>query len=109
MLTGLDCDIRYAFGIVDLGGFERSTPLLAGVSIEPGFRKGELYARRIEAGDHQSADVLELGARAVSYIDEAPRPSDYDDYSCPVCTMHDYDDAPLADLLEAPIRQDGRA
>jgi hypothetical protein len=69
--------VRWAFGTVDVYGFDRETPLVAAVLTENVDRctgtgsSVELSARRIETGDHEAALALELGVRARSWFDDA--------------------------------------
>ena len=66
--------IRWSFGTVDIYGFTRTTPLVAGVLMEEEARstgtgsRFELSARRIESGDHEAALAIELGMRARSWL-----------------------------------------
>lgn len=61
---------RWAFGTVDIYGFERVSGVLpAGVLMEGPDRGAEFYVRRIETGDHEAALALELGLRARSWLD----------------------------------------
>ena len=75
-MPGLSTATRWAFGTVDVAGYDRDRPIPAGVLLEHVDRSHgtgshvELSARRLEAGDHASAIALELGVRAASYFEE---------------------------------------
>jgi hypothetical protein len=62
--------VRWAFGTVDVYGFDRPTPLLAGVLMWSGRGSTEEFlVRRVEQGDHDAALAIELGARARSWME----------------------------------------
>lgn len=90
----LKAEHRWAFGTVDIYGFERETPLVAGIVTERDWR-GEVSVRRIEADAHAAALGIELGARANSYLEDGPVEDDWLEpdpgpWRCPTCGDDQY-------------------